>query len=469
MPQHDDALPLGLFGKLRAFVAIHLSRVTLIALRLLGRGATALPGKVALRIDPGLLERLTAGRRVILVTGTNGKTTTVSILCSMLREAGHEIITNPSGANLDSGLTTTLVQSYRLLKKSSRLEKPLSIVYEIDEAFFAKLAKSLNPSVCVVTNFFRDQLDRFGELRHTRDLIAAGLGETRAHFVLCADDPLCASLGDDAHETFYFGMSRDSMVREAGGSQESTYCPFCQSPYRYEALAYGHLGRFACTGCDFAWPAADLEFRVEASRPQHLDLTFFSQKQKASSRLPIPGIHNAYNAAAALSAALVCGLPLSEAAASLKKTKAAFGRMERFSVEGKDVCLILVKNPVGMDRGLEFVRRAQDCGGLYFLLNARDPDGRDVSWIWDADFEQGLPSETIGVSGVRRHDLALRLRYAGQSLQHLSVDADAMALFDRMLAACKPGQCLYVLPNYTAMLDLRKELARRYSLNQFWR
>jgi UDP-N-acetylmuramyl tripeptide synthase len=459
-------------------VAIAAGRLASFGLRLLGRGATSLPGKIALTIDPGLLGRLTRGRQVFLVTGTNGKTTTVRMLCTILRDHGSLVITNPSGANLDSGLTTTLLGQIRDLRRSARpstarpsADRQAALVFEIDEAFFGKLAAQLNPSVCVVTNFFRDQLDRFGELQHTRDLIARGLAASQARIVLCADDSLCASLGRDRGAApFYFGMSTESMQQQPDDAiQESQFCTFCGGRYQYEGMAYGHLGRFHCPDCGYARPEPDLTFAPQGHSDRSLPVSFSWQENLADVDIPIPGLHNGYNAAAALSAAIAAGLPFAASVAALEQSQAAFGRMERFAVGDKDVCLILVKNPVGMDRALDFVARTQDRGGMMVLLNANDPDGRDVSWIWDVHFEHHLPEGRIGVSGVRCHDMALRLQYAGKNAADLSINPDHLVLFDHLLTECPTGRCLYILPNYTAMLALRADLARRYHLREFWR
>jgi lipid II isoglutaminyl synthase (glutamine-hydrolysing) len=464
----------GSLQSIRSALAIGLGRCLSLGLRLLGRGATALPGKAALTLDPQLLARLTARRQVFLVTGTNGKTTTVRILCALLRQQGYTIITNPSGANLDSGLATTLLDNLRLLRRppvDPGAAARLALVFEIDEAFFGKLAARLNPTVSVVTNFFRDQLDRFGELQHTRDLIAKGLDASRAKVVLCADDSLCASLARGREsDTLFFGIAASALQpRSADAIHESAFCTFCGSRYEYDGMVYGHLGRFRCPGCGFARPEPDLAFLPADLDGKALSLNLNWRGQTAQAILPIPGIHNGYNAAAALLAALAAGLPFEPSVAALARAQAAFGRMERFRVEDREVCLILVKNPVGMDRALDFVAAAPDAGGVMMLLNANDPDGRDVSWIWDVHFEHHLPQGRIGVSGQRCHDMALRLYYAGKKPEDLMTDPAHAELFDRLLADCPPGRCLYILPNYTAMLALRADLARRYQLREFWR
>lgn len=460
--------PMKPWRRLRSGAAILAGRLTSRLLRLVGRAATALPGKLALTLAPGLLADLTAGRQVFLVTGTNGKTTTVRMLCRILEDQGRAVITNPSGANLDSGLTTTLLAHVPLLRQKAG--RQAALVFEIDEAFFGKLAATIKPAFCLVTNFFRDQLDRFGELKHTRDLIAKGLRESQAQAILCADDSLCASLGRESRQAVYFGLAEGQLRQTPDqGGGESPFCVFCGSRYQYSGVAYGHLGLFRCPGCGFERSEPDLSFQSLALTERSVEVRFAFGGQAAETTIPVPGLHNAYNAAGALLAAVRAGIPLADAAASLSKTQAAFGRMERFAADGKEVCLILVKNPVGMERALDFVARANDVGSVMMLLNANDPDGRDVSWIWDVRFEEAMPAGPIGVSGVRCADLALRLRYAGKPSDELWVSPEHLALFDRCLALCPQGRCLYILPNYTPLLALRADLAPRYQLPEIWR
>lgn len=466
--------PMRPWRRARAGLAITAGRMASRLLRLAGRGATAFPGKLALTIAPGLLADLTAGRRVFMVTGTNGKTTTVRMLSKILEEQGMAVITNPSGANLDSGLTTTLLDHLALLCRDSAeagATVRTALVFEIDEAFFAKLAERIRPDICIVTNFFRDQLDRFGELQHTRDLIARGLAESETSAVLCADDSLCASLGKDRPcPTAYFGMKTECVPQQAGQAVlESPFCTFCGARYHYDGLVYGHLGLFACPNCGYRRPEPDLVFETAGSSERKLTLQVTWSGQSVTFDSPVPGLHNAYNAAGALLAAIRAGLPLEQSALALSKTEAAFGRMERFAAGDREVCLILVKNPVGMERALEFVARADDVGAVMLMLNANDPDGRDVSWIWDVHFEESLPPGRIGISGIRCHDLALRLYYAGKTADELVVTPDHLNLFDQLLAACPAGRCIYLLPNYTAMLAIRADFVRRYRLRDFWR
>ncbi|MDW7659585.1 MAG: MurT ligase domain-containing protein, partial [Bacillota bacterium] len=391
-----------------------------------------------------------------------------------LEEQGMAVITNPSGANLDSGLTTTLLDHLALLRRGrseAGSTTQAALVFEIDEAFFAKLAVRIKPDICIVTNFFRDQLDRFGELQHTRDLIARGLAESKTTAVLCADDSLCASLGKDRpYPTAYFGMKTDCVPQQSGQAVlESPFCTFCGARYHYDGLVYGHLGLFTCPDCGYHRPEPDLVFEPAGSSERKLTLRVSCSGQMVEFDNPVPGLHNAYNATGALLAALQAGLPLAQSAQALSRTQAAFGRMERFAIGDREVCLILVKNPVGMERALEFVSHADDAGAVMMMLNANDPDGRDVSWIWDVHFEESLLPGRIGISGIRCHDLALRLYYAGKKPDELLVTPEHLNLFDQLLAVCPAGRCLYLLPNYTAMLAIRADFVKRYRLRDFWR
>lgn len=459
---------------LRARLAIAAGRLSSRLLRLIGRSATALPGKLALTIDSSLLNRLVHDRRVFLVTGTNGKTTTVRMLCRIFESHGFSIITNPSGANLDSGLTTKLLEHLPILRAAAASDEnnqKTALVFEIDEAFFGKLAERLDPEICIVTNFFRDQLDRFGELQHTRDLIAKGLTESQTKAVLCADDSLCASLGRERSDpTVYFGVATGNLEEPDPDTViESPFCLFCGTRYMYDALVYGHLGLFHCPKCGFRRPDPDLTFS-QISATERLQILAFNMNQETvQAKMTVPGLHNAYNASAALLAAVTAGLPIQSSARALELTEAAFGRMERFSIGSKEICLILVKNPVGLERALDFVHQATDVGAFMTMLNAQDPDGRDVSWIWDVHMEDHLPDGIIGVSGERCADLALRLYYAGKERSDLLIDMDHLRLFDQLIERCTDDHCLYILPNYTAMLSLRADLAKRYQLRDIWR
>ena len=459
-------------------------RLVSFLLRAVGRSATTLPGRIALLLDPDLLRRLAHERRVILITGTNGKTTTARMLTGILRRSGWAVVDNPAGANLDSGLATALLGAAR-----PEAGKPSFAVLEVDEAAFAQTAAQLAPEICIVTNIFRDQLDRYGERDLMRDMIAHGLAaaadardDRGTTFVLCADDPLCESLADPYDDSssvriMFTGMDLADMRLDRGDaemSDEAAHCPACGERYRYLSKAYGHLGNYVCPSCGRARACPAVRFRtvpadagggalfIRAGAADGEELT-------VPTEISILGIHNLYNAASAIAAATACGESFEQVCGSLSTVAPAFGRMERLSLGGRTVWMILVKNPAGMDRALEHVSAAPDAGAVFFLLNSGDADGRDTSWIWDARFEDRTLPDLVFVSGRRVWDMALRLRYAGFPAAGIRAGEDAGAQLVRALEALPPGRSLYLLPNYTAMLELRSGALRQYGVKVFER
>ncbi len=473
-----------LTSRIRASAAAAAGRLVFYLLRAAGRSATTLPGRLALALDPDLLRRMARGLRVILVTGTNGKTTTARMMTGILLQTGASVADNPAGANLASGLMTALLT--RISGDRQAHSRPFAVL-EVDEAAFAATASVLAPEVCVVTNIFRDQLDRYGERDTMRGFIAQGLadaaasrGEAGITFVLCADDPLCESLADAFGSSagvriLRTGMERADMQDGDGAGElpgEAAHCPDCHARYRYRAVAYGHLGDYACPSCGRGRPLPDVRFRLPL--PDAPGRTSFVRSAEGGgpetsvpTRISIPGVHNLYNASSALAAVSACGVPFERACGLLSEVTPAFGRMERLTLAGRTVWMILVKNPAGMDRALEHVCAAPDAGAVYFLLNSGDADGRDTSWIWDARFEDRSLPEPVFVSGRRTWDMALRLRYAGLPSSGIRAGEDTGALLEEALASLPPETSLYLLPNYTAMLDLRAGPLKRFGIRVF--
>lgn len=448
---------------LRSWLAVAAGRLTRILLRLAGRSATAAPGKVALFVDGTLLQRLVNGRRLLLVTGTNGKTTTVRMLCRMLETQGFAVVTNASGANMASGLTTALLtrQARLMLKRD-----PVLLVFEIDEAYFGKLAGSLQAETVVVTNIFQDQVDRFTDVYALRDLIANGLAASQSCLITCADDPLCVSLGQQQKgRLLTFGLKADRFTScDPDRPSEVPFCPRCGSRLTCQATSYGHLGAFTCLACGFARPEPDLHFHTTDETQAQMTLTVQKGSERAATTLSLPGLHNAYNAAGALLAAVQTGLPLHPSLRALAGLDAAAGRMERWTIQDRQVCLILVKNAIGLQQAFALMHQASDLGALMLVINAQEADGRDVSWLWDAHLETHLPDGPVGVSGERLADVALRLHYAGLKTDQIQTGQDPLVVFENLLAACPQTKSLYLLANYSAMRALRRGLTRRHGL-----
>ena len=489
-------------------------------MRHLGRNATTLPGKIALRLDRNLPSYLTDHQNVTLITGTNGKTTTTRMLCSIYESLGFRVITNVSGANLASGVVTAMIEGLSLsdisnARKMKKEKKPIRMVLEIDEAAFGRYAASLHPKVIAVTNLFRDQLDRYGELSKTRELIRKGILEAdQADILLCADDSLCASLAYSAdvasasesasesalseilhplptrsisgkRSVMFCGIEKDSMVQDApnrSATTEAGNCVFCGTAYQYAYRSFGHLGYYQCPGCGFSRPDSDFHCSYQKLQNNRYQAAFWwntpsipgERSPSPSIRpleviLPIPGEHNVYNAMTAIAVACMNGIALTDTKQGILKTRAGFGRMERFQIMDREVCIVLVKNPVGLERALDFLANATDAGSVLLLLNDGIADGTDVSWIWDVDFESKRFPRKSFVSGSRCYDMALRLQYSGVPKENIVVSDDFILQFEKALAECKEGECLYVLPNYTSLLELRSYLSGKYHLKEIWK
>ncbi len=443
------------------------------ATRLSGRGGgTALPGLLiergAPKLIPDLAGRLDAGS--ILVSGTNGKTTTTRILSRAMSLAGYAVVHNRSGSNLVRGIAAALVQA------NPNGGGPTAGLFEIDEATLPPTAPLLNPRAIVLLNLFRDQLDRYGEVdtiaRLWRETLSAL--PTGCTLVLNADDPLVASLGRDySGPVLYFGMEdhRHGLV-ERERAADFVECPQCDVPYDYDFTYYGHLGHYRCPSCGWSRPTPSvraslvgLDGRAGAS------LTIEAGTEMLALQVPLPGLYNQYNVLAAAAGLTALSIPLSLLVTALQDIEPAFGRAERFRVDGKDVIMLLIKNPVGANQVIRLLKSLPGRKPVLLALNDLTADGEDVSWIWDADCE-GLADqlEWVVVAGRRAEDMALRLKYAGCFSADLqpAVLNDARSALTTALYRMEPGETLYVLPTYTAMLELRQVLSRMGAARPFW-
>lgn len=459
--------------RLRTVGAVAAGTIARAATRTLGRGGTALPGVVALAVDPDLIAELVAhlARGTVLVSGTNGKTTTSRMLFGILAAAGWSPVHNRSGSNLDRGIAAALLAS------SDVVGRPAgdSGLFEVDEASLPGVLGHLRPRVVVVTNLFRDQLDRYYELdRLARRLGDAIEGLTEATtLVLNADDPIVAALGTRHRgPVTYFGVDDPSV----GGSvpqaiSDATRCPRCRSPLRYGRVVLAHEGDWSCGACGLARPPRDVSarsLRLEADSTL-LALDVPNERVFDPIRVPLPGLYNAYNALAAIGAARALDVGLATAARAIASFRAAFGRLQAADVDGRAVRLVLVKNPAGFNAAIAALLETGRRPRLLAALNDRDADGRDVSWIWDADFEALAPAiEHVVVTGIRSRDLANRFKYAGVARDRVEVVDEWAAAIDRAIGATVTGGELVVLATYTAMLAIHGELARRGHVPPFW-
>lgn len=423
-----------------------------------------MPGKVALAICPDLPTRLSRGMTIVMLTGTNGKTTTARIVEHLLRDSGREVLANRSGSNLRQGITAELAGNSDLF---GRPKKSVAVI-ECDEAAFRTVCGELSPKCVVVTNLFRDQLDRFGEITHTLSSIRAGL-EKAPSALLCvnADCPLCASLTDLPNPIRAFGM--DAALDRAAAVSDAPRCLRCGGEYEYSYRTFAHLGGWRCPDCGDARPAVAVSVsRIDSLSPEESRAELTVDGETIPVTLSLPGAYNLYNAAAAVAAVTALGVPTESACPSLRAVESGFGRMERFELSGVPVTVILIKNPAGCDRALDYVSSVPGEKLLALCLNDNDADGRDVSWIWDADFERLLEKEQPGllVSGTRAEDMRLRLKYAGAEEERVQLLHSTAEVIEAIKKSAVP---VYVLPTYTAMLPLRRELSRLTGRKEFWK
>ena len=446
--------------------------------RLRGGGASSAPGRVLMRLDPKALGELGArlSRGSVLVSATNGKTTTSALLAGILERAGMSLVHNQSGANMAGGIASTLLAAAR---PRGQIAGELGL-FEVDELWLDSLAAQLHPRAILLGNLFRDQLDRYGELETIADRWDAAVHTGPARdslLVLNADDPAVADLGR-SHDApvLYFGVDDDSLA--LGGiahAADAKHCRRCGAPYVFDAVYLGHLGHYHCPSCGQRRPAPSVTAtHVVLEGVRAARFTLRTPTGVAEVALSLPGLYNVYNAlaAAAVASALDVGLP--EIVAGLQNTKAAFGRAETVMIGGpthpREMRILLVKNPAGANEVLRTLMLEPGEHDLLGILNDRIADGRDVSWIWDADFELLAGRvRRVTCSGTRAPELALRLKYAGIDPTRIHVQDDLpRALREAAGDRLDPAAPLYALPTYTAMLALRELLVARGEAHSAW-
>jgi lipid II isoglutaminyl synthase (glutamine-hydrolysing) len=448
-----------------------LARAVGAASRASGRGGgTTLPGRLLLRLDPRAIARLGSSldRGVTLVSATNGKTTTAGMLAALLAADGRDPVHNRAGSNMTWGIATALLE-----------RRGREGLFEVDEAWLPRVAADLDPSLVVLGNLFRDQLDRYGETEALAGEWAKVVDERAggARFALNADDPLIADLGRDGGNRrregiVYFGIDDESQaLPELQHAFDAKHCRRCGQPYVYERAFVGHLGHYSCPSCGAERPRPDVAAtRIELHGMRGSSLRVRTPRGELDVELPLPGLYNAYNALAAITAALELGVAIERIGPALTGMRGAFGRVETVEVGAKPVSILLVKNPAGTNEVLRTLK-LEAAGGpldLWIALNDRIADGRDVSWIWDADFELLAGAvRRVTCAGTRAPEMALRLKYAGWPPGSIAVEPAIEASLDRAVGEA-PGQ-LFALPTYTALLELHKLLSGRGLTREFWR
>jgi len=444
--------------------------------RLSGGGGTSLPGKLLVKIAPSAIASL-AGRLPqgsVIVSATNGKTTTAAMASGILERAGIRPVHNQAGANMAGGIASTLLTA---AGRRGSIAGELGL-FEVDEFWVDRLVPQLSPRAILLSNLFRDQLDRYGELETIAERWSLSLQEppgAEARLVCNADDPLIADLGRDRAGVVYFGVEDDSLALDRmAHAADAKHCRHCGAPYVFDAVYLGHLGHYHCPSCGAKRPSPTViahSVTLEGVRSARFALR--TPDGEAEVRLALPGLYNVYNALAAAALAVALGIPLASIVEGLQRTRAAFGRAETVTVDGREMRILLVKNPAGANEVLRTLALEDGAHDLLGVLNDNVADGHDVSWIWDADFEVlagRVRSATC--SGTRAPELALRLKYAGVDQARIRVVEDLSQALRAAAAdrpADRPETPLYALPTYTAMLSLRDLLVQRGEASSSWR
>ncbi|MCL2588438.1 MAG: MurT ligase domain-containing protein [Oscillospiraceae bacterium] len=453
--------------RLRIVLAICVCKLTRWGLRVIGRGGTSLPGKLSLKICPDILGALGRQVNTIVITGTNGKTTSARMLEQCLQNGAIPAFSNRSGANLFQGITAEFIANAGLTGKM----KLQYAVIECDEAAFRQVAQYLDAKIVLVTNVFRDQLDRFGEITHTLNSIRAGL-ERAPHATVClnADCALTATLAEGLPNAVrYFGVETALYQDGGDGMADMARCA-CGAEYAYDYKTYGHLGAYRCPQCGKGRPAADVAVtEVLEETPDTSTVAVRVGQETSRVTINLPGAYNIYNAAGVIAVADVLNLGMLVTSAALAEFRGGFGRMERIQIGDVSARLILVKNPIGASQVLRYLAAATEPMALVVCLNDKIADGTDVSWIWDVDADvlgqMGERLTAVYCSGVRADDLAVWMKYSGVDEAKIHVEYDMDQLLQTVAQSPVP---VTIMPTYTAMLTLRDKLVKQYGLQQFW-
>ena len=484
-------------NKIKTMLAVGACKASRSALRLLHRGGTTTPGRMAMKFDRNILETVSQGMDIIVVTGTNGKTTTSNMIEHALSGTGRDVLANKSGANLLPGVTAEFTSNATAFGKP----KKHFAVIECDEGALKQVVPRIHPKVIVVTNLFRDQLDRYGEVMHTLEEIRKGI-KMVPDAVLClnADDSLTASLALDVpNKVTYFGIDCPIGEQKNVEISDARYCIRCGTEYEYDYHTYAHLGGFRCPKCGYRRirpSVAVTEIEKVSSSGSVVRMRFGEDGNRNAGgaedrdgslenvgpgcRIPsaetdrevtigLPAVYNIYNGVAAIAAYQAAGFDREEVIASLADVHSSFGRMETFRLGEVPIQMILVKNPAGCNQALSYLAGLGEDYQAVFCLNDRTADGHDISWIWDADFEKVCRDPHLKhayVLGDRADDMCLRLKYADAEEADIEKVQDNAALIEKLKKSSVP---VFILPNYTSMLSLRAALGAITGKQEFWK
>ncbi len=431
---------------MRKILAIWAAKLAAIAGRLFGKASSAGPGKIALKICPDIIDKLKGNvkKGVIVTCGTNGKTTTNNIIYSALTKCGYSVLCNSRGANMLSGVATAFALQCDWL---GRFEVDYACL-EVDEASTVRVFRQIKPDFVVMTNLFRDQLDRYGEIEQTMSLIKKAISMAdKPTLVLNGDDPLTASFGIDYDNAIYYGIG-EKVLPQVDDVKEGRFCVVCGAEQKYNYFHYSQLGDYYCTNCGNKRPSIDFEAK-DVDLSKNLAFTVNGQRFELNHR----GFYNIYNILASFTVLETMGVVKEPFQKLIEDYKPQIGRMEEMNL-GKPVILNLAKNPAGFNQAIATVLQDSRKKDVIFAVNDAPSDGQDVSWLWDVDFDKVVHSElnSLSVSGIRRYDLALRFKYSDIKVDNIC--EDMKSLIEKALNS--DAEVCYALVNYTALFDTEK-------------
>ncbi|MDN6639465.1 MAG: Mur ligase family protein [Tetragenococcus sp.] len=436
---------------IRSYAAAFVGKSSQWFLKTFTKGGSSLPGKLALKIDPAILDHLAKDYKVVVVTGTNGKTLTTALTVNILQQEFDDVLTNPTGANMVQGIVSSFLSA-----KPQKGQKKFAVL-EIDEASLSKVTDFIKPELFVFTNIFRDQMDRYGEIYTTYQLIVDGAAKSPEATILAnGDSPIFNSL-ETVNPRKYYGFDHKSDEEQvAHYNTDGVLCPKCQHILHYKMITYANLGKYYCPNCGFKRP--DLDYKLTDLRNMTNTSAEFTIDQN-DYKLEVGGMYNIYNALAATAVAEYYQVAPEKIRKGIGFDEKVFGRQEVIDIDGKKCTLVLVKNPVGLNQVIDMIGLSPDTFSLVSLLNAHYADGTDISWIWDGNYEvfntEDVPKVISG--GERHEDMTKRLKVAGISEDKITETQDLDEVIEQIKQL--PTENVYILSTYTAVLQLRKKLA----------